>query len=121
MSDRRHNWKRLWRPPDAARHLTEEGRLWNPGSSRLPLDGQQVVPFESIARVPWPCLARQPGMPGGTEAQLRHEFLIGAGSETDEAALWFDLRDHGTGGFLCRRVLTNAEIDEWQAGSYSLQ
>ncbi len=120
MECRLYNWKRFWCPPDATLTLTAEGYLWDLDSEWYPVGGKDVVPFETIAHVPCLGLLGEPGMGKSREMQAEFDALVSRTGEARDVALWFDLANYTTDGWLCKDIFENPDLRAWAAGTHHL-
>ncbi len=120
MSSRIYNWKRFWCPREGNIYLIDEGYLYDPDSEWGSIYNPDVVPLESIVRIPCLGLLGEPGI-GKTHAMRAAREVIEtrikeAGGET----LWIDLRSYGSEERLCRDLFESTIFASWIKGKHKL-
>lgn len=115
IAQNNYKWQRFWCPRGSSVRVSEDGYLWGPGAYN-----PNIVTFEQIIHVPCLALLGEPGI--GKSRTLEREFneLDTALRDTDERAVFLNLRSYGSEDRLVRALFDSAEFTQWVSGSYRL-
>lgn len=120
MSTQVYDWKRFWCPRIGSINLSDGGYLYDPESEFGHIYNPDVVPFESLARVPCLALLGEPGI-GKTHAMQAERKAIHTKIEKEgDQALWLDLRSYGSEDRLVRNLFESTTFACWAKGIHRL-
>lgn len=112
-----YNWKRFWCPRDGNINLSDGGYLYDPDSPYGNISNPDVVPFESIARVPCLILLGEPGIGKSYALHTEKEDILIKIQERHDELIWLDLRSYGDEDRLIRELFDNETINNWKGGT----
>lgn len=96
MANQIYNWKRFWCSRTSSINLSDGGYLCDPDSSWRGIYSPDVVPFESISKIPCLVLLGEPGMGKTQTMQAERKAIDTKIQEEGGQTLWLDLRSYGS-------------------------
>lgn len=120
MSSQIYNWKRFWCPREGRLDLSDGGYLYDPDLEWGRIYNRDVVPFQSIARVPCLALLGEPGIGKTHTMQAERKAIDTEVEEEGDQTFWLDLRSYGSEDRLVRNLFESTAFVSWTKGKHRL-
>lgn len=115
-----YNWRRFWCPRTGKINLSDGGYLYNPDSKFGKIYNPDIVPFESIGKLPCLALLGEPGIGKSLAMQAQREAIKKKTEIEGEQFVWMDLRSYASEDRLIRNLFESSTFTSWVKGDHLL-
>jgi len=115
-----YNWKRFWCSRTGTVNLSDGGYLYDPDSEYGRFYNSDVVPFNTIAKIPCLVLLGEPGIGKSTAMNSQQALIERQVAETGGISLWFNLRAYQTDIRLYQAIFEHPVFRSWLDGEHQL-
>src|SRR3990170_3101588 len=120
VSSHHYNWKRFWCSRTGSINLSDGGYLYDPDSNWGSIYNPDVVPFESISKIPCLVLLGEPGIGKTQTIQAERKAIDTNIQDGGGQAMWLDLRSYGSEDRLVKNLYENTTFISWIKGKHKL-
>lgn len=113
-------WRRYWVPREGTMFLGDGGFLNDPESKYASITSPDLAPLEALQDVPCLVLLGEPGIGKSTVVRDDFDRLVPLLEDSDDEAVFFDLRSSGSEAEIIKRVFEGEAVRRWQAGTHNL-